>query len=51
MGKAHCISFPALLSANTLRVVKLTPEGAAARYALARVGRIYAFCSHHGMNG
>ncbi|MHC1786416.1 MAG: helix-turn-helix domain-containing protein [Christensenellales bacterium] len=50
MGKDHHISFLALLTAGTLRLVKLYPEGdAAARFTLARGGRLYAFCSHHGL--
>lgn len=50
MGKAHHISFLAMVTADSLRIVKLYPEGdAAARFTLGRGGRLYAFCSHHGL--
>lgn len=50
MGKAHHISFLAHLTIDAVRIVKLYPEGdAAARFDLSRGGRVYAFCSHHGL--
>ena len=50
MGKAHHISFLALVTIDAVRIVKLYPEGdAGARFNPARGGRLYAFCSHHGL--
>lgn len=50
MGKAHHISFLAHVTIDAVRIVKLYPEGdAAARFDLARGGKVYAFCSHHGL--
>lgn len=50
MDKAHHVSFLAHVTGNAVRIVKLYPEGdAAARFSLGRGGRLYAFCSHHGL--
>ncbi len=50
MDKAHHISFLAHVAVDAVRIVKLYPEGdAAARFCLGRGGRLYAFCSHHGL--
>ena len=50
MGKGHHISFLAYVTIDAVRIVKLYPEGeAAARFRLARGGRVYAFCAHHGL--
>ena len=50
MDKAHHISFLAQVTLDAVRIVKLHPEGdAAARFSLSRGGRLYAFCSHHGL--
>jgi transcriptional regulator with XRE-family HTH domain len=50
MTKDHYISFLAALSDQGLQLVKLYPEGPAqARFKIAGVRRIYAFCRLHGL--
>ncbi len=50
MGKGHHISFLARVTIDSVRIVKLYPEGdAAGRFSLARGGRVYAYCAHHGL--
>ena len=50
MEKAHHISFLAHVTLDAVRIVKLYPQGdAAARFRLSGGGKLYAFCSHHGL--
>lgn len=50
MEKSHYISFLAYETDDTVRLVKLHPEGAAeARFALRGHGMIYAYCIRHGL--
>ena len=50
MEKAHHISFLAHVTLDAVRIVKLYPQGdAAARFRLSHGGKLYAFCSHHGL--
>ena len=50
MTKEHYISFLAWVSTDRLELVKLYPEGpAAARLRCRGMGRLYAYCSRHGL--
>lgn len=50
MSKTHFISFLAAVSSDRLQLVKLYPEGnAEARFQIADVKRIYAFCNRDGL--
>ena len=50
MGKLHCLSFLVAVSPDRVQLVKLYPEGpAAARFRLAGVRRVYAYCNRHGL--
>jgi len=50
MTKQHYISFIAALSADTLQLVKLYPEGdAAARVAMRGVEKIFYYCNRDGL--
>ncbi|MBR6521089.1 MAG: helix-turn-helix domain-containing protein [Oscillospiraceae bacterium] len=50
MTKQHYISFLAFVSTDSIRLVKLYPEGdAATRLQLRGGGYIYAYCNRHGL--
>lgn len=50
MKKDHYLSFLAAMSPDRLQLVKLYPEGnAEARFQMAGVRRIYAFCNRDGL--
>ena len=50
MTKEHYISFIAAVGDNNVQLVKLYPEGTAeARFKLARVKFVLAYCNHHGL--
>ncbi|MDE5564016.1 MAG: helix-turn-helix domain-containing protein [Oscillospiraceae bacterium] len=50
MTKQHHISFIAYVTTDTLRMVRLYPEGdAQARFQLRGNGFLYCFCTHHGL--
>ena len=50
MTKEHYISFMAAVSDGTIQLKKLYPEGnAEARFAIAGVQKIYAYCNRHGL--
>ena len=50
MTKSHHISFLAAVSDQGIQFVKLYPEGEAeARFRIARVSRLAAYCNRHGL--
>ena len=50
MSREHYISFLAAVSDQSVQLVKLYPEGAAAaRFKIDRVVWLYAFCNRHGL--
>lgn len=50
MGKLHYLSFLVAVSPDRVQLVKLYPEGpAAARFRLAGVRCVYAYCNRHGL--
>ncbi|MBO4399937.1 MAG: helix-turn-helix domain-containing protein [Lachnospiraceae bacterium] len=50
MSKEHYISFIAAIADQSVQLVKLYPEGAAeARFKIANVKIVYAYCNRHGM--
>lgn len=50
MTKEHYISFLAWVSTDRLELVRLYPEGPTAARLLCRgMGRLYAYCSRHGL--
>ncbi|MBQ3497477.1 MAG: helix-turn-helix domain-containing protein [Oscillospiraceae bacterium] len=50
MTKSHYISFLACVTTDTLRLVKLYPEGdASCRFKIRGHGYLYAYCNRHGL--
>ena len=50
MTKDHYISFIAAISPQGIQLEKLYPEGPAqARFKMAGVRKIFAYCNHHGL--
>ena len=50
MTKNHYISFVAAISDQGIQMVKLYPEAPAeARFKIAGIRKLYAYCNHHGL--
>jgi len=50
MTKEHYISFIAAIGGQNVQLIKLYPEqNAEARFKIADVKNIYAYCNHHGL--